>query len=299
MVRFLSGWQRKYKGFTLIELLVVIAIIAILIGLLLPAVQKVRAAAARTTCQNNMKNLGLAIHNYASANAGNLPPEIAYYPPNPGSGWSTFHYLLLPYMEQQAIYNANIGQGQVWGTGIQGAAGAVKSYVCPADSGSAPNGTCVYGVGGSWASSSYSSNYYMFGVGNNSINGQTSNNSRYNIGNIPDGTSMTVGVVERYGSFQNWGWSSASYFYGGNPWGWQPHQAVYGPWGLNAPQIAPAQNANPVANPTCPQAGHPGSMNCLLMDGSIKQVTSAISSTTWNYACQPDDGNILGSDWNS
>src|SRR5262249_10480976 len=112
----LSRWK---SGFTLIELLVVIAIIAILIGLLLPAVQKIREAAPRTQCQNNLHHLSLAIHNYASANSDKVPPSYqglsgtAAYGGKNTTPIGTIHYLLLPYIEQDNIYKASNGDARV------------------------------------------------------------------------------------------------------------------------------------------------------------------------------------------
>jgi len=133
LVLFLDPSLRRRSAFTLIELLVVIAIIAILIGLLLPAVQKVREAAARAQCQNNLKQTGLAILNYESA-IHTLPPGAGSLAPGAGSAPSLLA-LLLPYLEQTTVYdlfdfNSDVNSSATnWGARTQ----EIKIYLCPSD----------------------------------------------------------------------------------------------------------------------------------------------------------------------
>jgi len=273
-------------GFTLIELLVVIAIIAILIGLLLPAVQKVREAAARMSCSNNLKQLGVGIHNYASANQDKLPPGFLYT----GQMWSPFFCNLLPYIEQDNLYRVAQAATASWGGSAP--TQVVKTYLCPSDS---THNAGINPLSG-YAGMSYARNYQLFDTSTAAINGQSANSSRYTIGNIPDGTSNTVGITERYVyATGNTGGMTWAHHYQGGPWGYHQYYApVFHIWSTGLPQFGVKQNG---AVYYLPQSGHSTTIQTLLMDGSVKGVSSGVNSTTWYNACIPDDGQVLGSNW--
>ncbi len=145
MRKFSSSKYSRYRiGFTLIELLVVIAIIGVLVGLLLPAVQQAREAARRLACSNNMKQLVLAVHNYAS-NKGGFPPSMVHTPgtafPSNNESWG-IHGRLLPYIEQGVIAE-RINLEQPWDDGYPGGAEGtnwatvrstrIEAFVCPSE----------------------------------------------------------------------------------------------------------------------------------------------------------------------
>jgi len=173
MHKIRSGLRRP--GFTLIELLVVIAIIAVLIGLLLPAVQKVREAAARVQCQNNMKQLGLAFHSIHDV-YGSLPPFDLWYvqnqstpysnmvgggDPNTNQWYVSMFVVLLPYIEQSNLLNAVTAGNQInWWEHSKKIyrMPLPKTFICPSD-GSNPGGQNV----ANWGPGNYAGNFLIFG----------------------------------------------------------------------------------------------------------------------------------------
>jgi hypothetical protein len=250
------------------------------------------------TCSNNLKQMGVALHNHASANNDKLPPMLDYARYQP-IGWQPFWFSLYPYIEQDNIYKRATGTD---GWGANNHNQIVKPLQCPADS-SSDAGLATVGAGG-WFVTSYAPNYYMFGLANpfDSSKGVYITQSRYNIGNIPDGTSNTVGIVERLGQFTYYGWSNAAlYPMSHSYWGWNSAGSVYGVWGIYLPQVGVRTTGNgsinTTAHPYYPSTSHTATLQVLLMDGSVRGVTQSTSQANWNAAVNPEDGAVLPGNW--
>jgi prepilin-type N-terminal cleavage/methylation domain-containing protein len=304
-----SSKAHRWRGFTLIELLVVIAIIAILIGLLLPAVQKVREAAARISCTNNLKQIALAAHGYNDANL-RLPPQ--YGPSSPGAPTNgTVFFYLLPYIEQANLYNQ--ANGNVYQSPPNAHTHPQKSYQCPSD----PNyGTGLLDPGNPWALGTYAANYQVFGNPDaGDYNGSNPGANMDGGASIPktfqDGQSNTIMFAERYafcGNFAtlwghgNWENNWMAMFAYGNRAGTQGYTSQYN-WGPPG-KVGPGSKFQITPNPyqtQCDTArastSHSSGMMTGLGDGSVRSLNSGISGLTWWQACTPNGGEPLGSDW--
>ncbi|QGQ21460.1 DUF1559 domain-containing protein [Gimesia benthica] len=315
----------RRKGFTLIELLVVIAIIAILIALLLPAVQQAREAARRSTCKNNLKQLGLALHNY-NETFGVLPYSVSHSGScSAGSastgGKVTLNHrgwlLLLPYLEQSALYNTfnssyasgsyNPSGGTIVAPGASGndndivVSTKVPVFLCPSDATPEAYGTT-------------SSTHYSISPGNSTLLGVFTNydfstNSQYStctnwgelgissrpmfgfngcakFRDVSDGMSNTVAVVETTRLVANGE---------GTAWG-------FAKWVGNGTNFAGANintwySSGPVGNlASWGYSGsfHTGGCHVLLGDGAVRFISENIDATTRVYLSYIADGKVLG-----
>ena len=319
------------RGFTLIELLVVIAIIAVLIGLLLPAVQKVREAAARSQCQNNLKQIGLGTTNCTDSHNGELPPAFYNYPsiyPIPANNQleAAPAVWILPFIEQQNIYNGIMAAvavaGYPSGTNALGSPinynGAspvtIKIYQCPSDATLTQAGSLTT----PGTVMSYASNGQVFGIpfvnpGSTTITKLEQRGGMRFPRDITDGASNTIFWTERVAyctSTANGGtaldnrWAGedgprvplVGFIQPNGGWG----AAVVGTvWGLS-PNIVPQFN---VQNSTSciwywPSSSHSGGVMIVgLGDGSVRIVSQGMSMATFNIAMVCNDGLNLGPDW--
>jgi len=311
--------SRSRSAFTLIELLVVIAIIAILIGLLLPAVQKVREAAARSQCQNNLKQIAIALHDYHSA-YGALPP---------GSNPQGFTVVaqLLPFFEQDNVYkqiNFNVAANSPPNAGPRGI--TIKILLCPSDRTSA----LPAGQGGNNYFANYGTEPFFFRNRSiaNGVFALREPTGGVRLTDITDGTSNTTAFAE----LRKGDWNNAVY----SPQDWlnasragapttideayalcqsiDPTNLSYqwlsagGEWlndnatGTAYIHCGPPNSTNcgfPANLRFCVNANsdHTSGVNVALCDGSVRLVPVSISLPTWRALGTRASGEILGADW--
>jgi prepilin-type N-terminal cleavage/methylation domain-containing protein len=316
---FLS--RRRWRGFTLIELLVVIAIIAILIGLLVPAVQKVREAAARMQCANNLHQIGIGLHNYHSS-FDKFPPLSRYDGSRTGANPTqaqgergNIWIYLLPYIEQDNIYkmsdlqsprNPSIDNSPAMDPSsapFSLASKTIKTYLCPSDGNNQPAATWTNG----WVVSNYVANHDAFHNPNDGgwmsawDSGQGSYQARLS-GTYKDGTSNTIGVAEAYARC-TWRDGSGNLVTTGTLWAHETvtpdWHAIFNDWNARGPaskfQVQPNNNLGQ-CNRFVPQSIHSGGMQVLLMDGSSRLVSNGVSVDAWAAALTPAGGETIGLD---
>jgi type II secretory pathway pseudopilin PulG len=272
------------RGFTLFQLLIVLALLALLLALLLPAVQKVRQDAGRKQCTNNLKQQALAIIDAADINDGELAPAVGYYPqPKPDAkicGTGTLFFHILPFMEREPLYKKSL-DGKLyspWHNDVY--ATVIKEFVCPDDK----SGSADHRYDGWLATSSYAANFLVFGNADGPE--RMAGKHRYPA-SILDGLSQTIFLTERYqvcnGEPNAWAYAADSL--------WTP---VFAQDDHVRFQVTPSAKE---CNPSMPQSPHEGGINVAMGDASVRFVSPKLSAQTWWAACTPDGNDVVGSDW--
>jgi prepilin-type N-terminal cleavage/methylation domain-containing protein len=292
----------RNRAFTLIELLVAIAILAILIGLMVPAVQKVRAIAARIRCINNLKQIALGMHACHDAH-NRFPPGIGFFPGKDDGAYGTGLFHLLPYVEQDDLYKeakANDGTWTPYNNGVY--AQRVPVFFCPSDP-SAGDGKVVDRLGTTWGACSYAGNVQVFAQ----VDPQgalVDPSRRTKILDIQDGTSNTIMFAEHYALCTNPAWTD-----GGNFWAYQQlgqsaeplHPGFAISWNVYSfgPGLKFQTQPTPFkgnCDPTLASTPH-SVMMVGMCDGSVHGVSPSVSGNSWWAACTPNGREVLPSDW--
>jgi prepilin-type N-terminal cleavage/methylation domain-containing protein/prepilin-type processing-associated H-X9-DG protein len=300
---------RAHRGFSLIELLVVIAIISVLIGLLLPAVQRVRESANRIQCANNLKQQLLGRHLFHDV-YNRTPCGIGWFPPpntaGPGKAYGDCWFHVLPFIEQQNLYFSSLGGG-IYSAANNGVfARPVKVFNCPSDPSLEAGGVVTLNSGVVWGGNSYAANMLI------DCTTDTSGNLIDMYGDFripascPDGTSSTIYLAEKYAHCTN-----AIYQEGGSLWAYaitdstvQPLHAAFAVGIWNGYCIGPSSKfqvqPSPYlgnCDPTLASSPHTGGINVAMVDGSVHFLSAGISGTTWWELCTPRSGEVVNGDW--
>jgi prepilin-type processing-associated H-X9-DG protein len=289
---------------TLIELLVVIAIVGVLIGLLLPAVQRVREAANRASCLNNLKQIALAGH-HAHDTHGCLPPAIGYYPPGSTTAYGIGYFHLLPFLEQGNLYNSSFASGFYSPRHNKVYARPVKTFVCPSDPSAGGSGVVTDNQNVEWGACSYAGNSEVFAKVDalgRVVDVQNYPKFAYS---FRDGTSNTILCAEKYARCTN-----SITLEGGSFWAYDDLspalQPLYPAFAISWTTYSIGPGSKFLVKPTpflgncdpfLASTAHTGGMNVGMADGSVRIVSASISGETWWAACTPNGGEVLGNDW--
>lgn len=296
--------SRRRNAFTLIELLVVIAIIAILIGLLLPAVQKVREAAARMQCQNNLKQLGLAMHNYHDTNRG-LPPGRF------SCCWGTWVVKTLPYLEQDNAAKLYVDWGNSRGARYSSGANRrvvtqrFKVMTCPVDIPNAPfSGITNHNYAVNFGNTGYGQQQNLNGVvfGGAPFNAvRSASEPTRTLMQITDGTSNTMLIAEvlqgqgRDLRGFSW-WGDASQYTAYLPPNSSAPDRIYSSFYCNnLPQrnLPCAQSTGSAPTMFASRSRHSGGVQVCMGDGSVRFVQESIALNVWRAMSTANGGEVV------